>query len=224
MKPRLVLLLVALVSTAWVASAAVPARTDRQSYAGSWQEQGLQPVSGSRLDLLYVRAREGGPKHSADFIKLAPVQVQLREDWQRADRALERARLRPAEEAELQDQVAAAVSEEVGKVFAQSPLMLGGDPVLQVRVVDLYLNAPEVQTAVQAKTYTTSFGDMVLVAELRDAQDDRLLAGSWDHRPARELTGLRLTTRVENSTELRAHVRRWAQVLRTDLGRAVAGR
>ena len=42
------------------------------------------------------------------------------------------------------------------------------------------------EAPVASKTYTKSYGDMVLVAELRDGAGGPLLLGSWDHRPARE--------------------------------------
>ncbi len=206
--------------TLLVAGAAAASTTqpsgDRQAFAKYWSAQGLVSEK-SRLDELYLRGTPGG---SAAAVEVAPVQVELREDWQRANRSLERARIRPEEEQHLKDEVAAIVADELQQAFAGSQFRLGGSrPVLQARVVDLYLNAPEMQQATHAKTYTKSFGDMVLVAELRDGAGGPLLLGTWDHRPAREFVTARLTTRADNAIEIRAAARGWARLLRREMDR-----
>ena len=212
--------LVLAVAAAAAASPTPP--SDRASYAAHWQAEGLRPVEGSRLDLLYLRP--GVASAGAAPLQLGTVQVSLRENWQRADRALERARLRPDEEQKLKDEVAKIVADELRQAFRDAPLLRGGArPVLQAQVVDLYLNAPDLQTAVHTKTYTKQFGDMALVAEVRDGEGGPLLLGSWDHRPARESVTARLTTRVENAVEVRAAAHGWARVLRQEFDRLDAG-
>jgi hypothetical protein len=204
-----------------VAATAAPARYDRAAFTAEWQAQGLQAVDARGLDLLYLRP---GTARGTSVALVAPVEVQLREGWQRANRALERARLRPEEVQQLKDEIAGIVGEEVREAFSTAPVASGGPaPVLQVRVLDLYLNAPEMQAAVASKTYTNSFGDMVLVAELRAGPDGPLLLASWDHRPAREFVSPRLTTRVENVIEVRAAARAWARQLRREVERLDAG-
>jgi hypothetical protein len=197
-----------------------PGAGDRRSLAAQWQAQGLQPVAKSGLDELYVRP---GLSSSGARLQLAPVQVSMRPGWQSANRALERARLRPSEEQGLKDAVARIVEDELHKAFADVPAPGGARPLLQARVLDLYLNAPEMQAAVASKTYTKSYGDMVLVAELRDGEGGPLLLGSWDHRPAREWPTARLTTRVENAIEGRAAAHGWASRLRREFDRLNAG-
>jgi hypothetical protein len=170
------------------------------------------------FDLLYVRPEASVALHSLQF---APVEVEMREDWQRANRALERARLRPDETQKLKDEVGRIVADELHQAFEGAPVA-GGTPVLQARVLDLYLNAPDMQTAVASKTYTRSYGDMVLVAEVRDGPGGRLVLGAWDHRPAREFASARLTTRVDNAIELRAAAHGWAKLLRREFDRLAA--
>jgi len=219
MRFRLPLLLSLAIATGAVAAAdAPPVRGDRAAFAADWRAQGLQAVDARGLDLLYLRP---GVTGLAGPLQLAPVEVQLREGWQRANRALERARLRPEEVQQLKDQVAAIVAEEMQQVLGAPPAAAAGAavPVLQVRVLDLYLNAPEMQAAVASRTYTNSFGDMVLVAELRAGPGGPLLLASWDHRPAREFAAPRLTTRVENAIEVRAAARAWSRQLHRELER-----
>lgn len=214
---RLSLLLCLAIATGAAPAADVPrpARGDRAAFAADWQAQGLQAVDVKGLDLLYLRPGAAG---SAGPLQVAPVEVELRENWQRANRSLERARLRPAEVQELKDQVAAIVADELRQAFGAPPAGAIGasTPVLQVRVLDLYLNAPEMQAAVASKTYTNSFGDMVLVAELRAGPGGPLMLATWNHQPAREFVAPRLTTRVENSIEVRAAAHAWARLLRRE--------
>ena len=201
-------------AAAMAADASPPVARGRAAFAAEWQAQGMQPVAGSRLDLLYAFAT--GPTRGAGPLRIAPVQVHMREDWQDADRTLERVRLRPEEVQQLKDEVAGIVGEELEQAFQDSGAWDGGTPVLQARVVDLYLNAPDLQAAARSHRYTRSFGDMVLVAELRDDERGRLRLASWDHRPAREYASPRLTTRVENAIEIRAAARGWARLLRRE--------
>jgi len=217
------LLCLALGGAALLAAAAdVPARGDRASFAAHWQAQGLQPVAKTSLDLLYLRPGLAKAASAAP-VRVAPVQVQMRENWQSANRALERARLRPVEVQTMKDEVGRIVGEELQQAFGDAHGALAGRPVLEARVLDLYLNAPEMQAAVHSKTYTQSYGDMVLVAELRDGDGGPLLLGSWDHRPAREWVTPRLTTRVDNAIELRAAAHAWAKRLRGEYDRLAAG-
>ena len=125
----------------------------------------------------------------------------------------------------MKDEVAAIVEDELRSELAQVRGIGGaGAPVLEARVLDLYLNAPDLQTATATRVYTRSFGDMVLVAELRDQRGGRLLLGSWDHRPAREHPMLRQATRVDTAIEVRAAAHAWARKLRLELERLHAGR
>jgi hypothetical protein len=205
-----------------VVAAATPPRGDRASFAQAWQAQGLQPAK-SNLDLLYLRPAAAGGG-SAAAVQVAPVvQVEMRDNWQSANRALERARLRPTEVQGLKDMVGSIVGDELRQAFAGARGRGAGQPVLEAKVLDLYLNAPEMQAPVASKTYTTSYGDMVLVAELRDGAGGPLLLGSWDHRPAREFPTARYTTRVDNAVELRAAARSWAKRLRGEYDRLAAG-
>ena len=214
-------LLIAGLVLAGTATADAPPSGGRAAFAADWQAQGLRPEK-SDLDLLDLRP--GGAGASVSEVQLAPVQVEMRDNWQSANRALERASLRQPEVQALKDQVAEIVADELRQAFAQAPVRsAAAAPVLQAKVLDLYLNAPEMQTAVHTRTYTQSYGDMVLVAELRDGSGGPLLLGSWDHRPAREFSTPRLTTRVENAIEVRAVARAWARRLRGEFDRLAAG-
>jgi hypothetical protein len=212
-----------LAAVAVAASASpAPVNGNRKDYAAHWEAAGLREVSKSRLDELYLRPGTG-PVAGAAPLQLAPVQVSMSETWQRADRALERARMRPDEEQQIKEEVAKIVADELQQAFHDAPSVGGARPVLHAQVVNLYLNAPDMQTALHSKTYTKSFGDMALVAEVRDGEDGPLLLGSWDHRPAREWPTARLTTRVENAMEVRAAAHGWAVRLRREFDRLNAG-
>jgi hypothetical protein len=212
-------LMLVLLATAGTAAAWYPAPRDaREAMAAQWQAAGLRQVPSRGLDLLYVR---NGLAAGTQAVQVAPVQVEMRKDWQRASRELEHVRLRPTEVQQIKDDVAKIVGDELRREFAGRSG--AGAPVLEARVLDLYLNAPDIETATATKTYTRSFGDMVLVAELRDGRGGPLLMASWEHRPPREYPTPRLTTRVENATEVRIAAHAWARQLRRELDRLDAG-
>jgi hypothetical protein len=205
-----------------VAAASPSPRETRAQAAARWQSQGLQPLRTRGLDLLYVRP---GLRLSTVAVKVAPVAVEMREDWQRASPELAHARVRPREVQRLKDEVALIVADELHRELAG--VRAGADagaPVLEARVQDLYLNAPDLMLAPATRHYVRSFGDMVLVAELREGRGGPLLLGTWDHRPARDFPTLRLATRVENAIEVRAAARAWARQLRRELDRLAGGR
>jgi hypothetical protein len=195
-------------------------RGDRAAFAAEWQAQGLQPVDAAAWTCCTCgRAPPAGRR----------ARRSRRSRWScaRAGSAPTVGSNAPAcarrKCSSSRTRVATIVGDEVREAFG-GPVGAGGAaPVLQVRVLDLYLNAPEMQAAVASKTYTNAFGDMVLVAELRAGPDGPLLLASWDHRPAREFVSPRLTTRVENVIEVRAAARAWARHLRREVERLGAG-
>ena len=215
---RLFVLLLAASSATVVAASSAPPPASRDAFAAQWSAAGLAPVHNGRSDLVY--ARPGGAAAAGPALQLAPVQVQMHRDWRRANMEFERIRLRPEEEQQIKDEVAQIVGDELQHELGATPVAGNASgPVLEVKVLDLFINAPEMRLAVQTHSYTKSYGDMVLVAELRDRPGGQLLAASWERPPVREYGTLRLTTKVENAIEVRQVAHNWARKLREDLGR-----
>lgn len=108
--------------------------------------------------------------------------------------------------------------ERAGFKIAKAP----GPNVLRVRtgVVDLFVNAPDVQRAGRSRTFTTNAGEATLVMEARDSMTNALLGRVVDRRETRGTGGMTMATqsnRVTNTAEFRQLARRWAQISATKL-------
>jgi hypothetical protein len=99
-----------------------------------------------------------------------------------------------------------------------------GTDVLRVRarIVDLYINAPEVDSAASTRTYVIDAGHMTLVAELHDSETNALLARVVDRERGmdRGLNELQIANRVTNTAEADRILSAWARRLREALDKA----
>jgi hypothetical protein len=196
-----------------VASAAEPPK--------EWDGLELRPSSS--VDRLYVRP--GASLAGYKRIRLEPLQVAFDKNWDpnRGSAGVNRLTAQDFEK------IKKALAEEFAKVCAQELAKGGyvlvkepGDDVLDVQpfVVDLYIAAPQKQTAGRSTTYTSDAGHMTLVAELRDSDTNQILARVVDQRNASQSGTYQLTTSVSNMGAARQIIARWASALRKALDTA----
>jgi hypothetical protein len=224
--------LIALLSASLVAGAAVanPDATEpltKRSAASEWSNDGLRPVRVKGLDLVYVRP--GAPLSTYRKVMINPVSVAFRRDWQRNAAEFHGSRIRPEDIQEIKDDIGRVVRAEVVRELSTAGYELVDQPgagVLQidVRVAELYLNAPDLPSAGINRTYTMSFGEMNLVADLRDSTTGNSVMRVLDRTMGRDLGVLRLTTRVENAADVRVAASTWARALRRELDLAKGAR
>ena len=186
-------------------------------------EDGLTRVDVKGVDAAYLRP--GSTLASYSRIQVDPAEVAFSKEWKPEEPGSHR----PLSD-EDRNRISGDLSELFGRTFAEV-LEKGGYPVvtepgtnvLRVtpKLTDVYINAPDVQTAGRSSQYTRSAGHMTLVAELRDSQSGELLGRIYDRRDAPQDVVLRLTTSVSNSQEARNAMATWANVL---LGRLNAVR
>jgi hypothetical protein len=186
-----------------------------------WDGLVLRPSK--NVDLLYVRpdASLAGYKR----IKLEPLQVAFDKNWDPNRSRVGTNRLTAADF----EKIKKALAEEFAKVceseLAKSGYVLvkeTGDEVLTVQpfVVDLYIAAPDKQSAGRSYTYTADPGHMTLVAELRDSETNQILARAVDKRSAQTSGTYQMTTSVTNMGAARQIIARWASALRDALDAA----
>ena len=77
-------------------------------------------------------------------------------------------------------------------------------------VTDLFLNAPDVQSASPSRTFSVDTAEATLTLEARDAVTGTVLARFVDRSTARELRRLNRTTSVTNLFWMEALSRQWA--------------
>ena len=203
-----------------VAAPGIDAPINKREAAAAWSAEGLRPVGNTRLDLVYARGDADLSVYRS--VHLAPVDVAFQHQWERRLLSNTGTRIRPTELSQIKQDVADAVHDQVARELAKGGLQVvdtGGPGVVEIelRVVELYLNAPDLPTVNLTRNYARSFGEMTLVAELRDGGSGALLMRSLDRTLGRDFGQFRRFTRVENSMEVGSVASDWARALRKEL-------
>jgi hypothetical protein len=97
-----------------------------------------------------------------------------------------------------------------------------GPDVLEVRpgIINLYITAPDTMTPGRSRVYTTSAGEMTLVAELADSETGQVIARVLDRYRSRDTGNWRMSSGVDNASEARSAALSWAKILRDGLDKA----
>lgn len=219
----------ALLFAATLAAAVPAAAQDRASptrareAAALWQHEGLEQVSVRGIDLAF--ARPGATLADYDRVHLAPIPVEFRRNWERQMRSGGRQRIRAGDVQRIREQLSTLVHEVVSAELERGGYTLADDPGedvldVQMAIVNLNITAPDLRSPGRTRVYTTSVGEMTLVAELRDSSSGELLARVIDRRVGRESMRPEFTTRADNVSEARRAAQAWAVALRTALDNA----
>jgi hypothetical protein len=184
---------------------------------------GLQKVSVKGLDLAY--AKPGATLAAYNRVKLEPVEVAFRKDWN-PTRTGSSLKLSAEERENIRSGTAKIVLEEFARALrSKSSYQVvdeTGPDVLRVKVsiVNLYVNAPDTKSAGRSKTYTVSAGEMTLFAELFDSETGAIIARVADRREARGTGMMTLSNSVVNAGEAQDIASSWARILRNALDKA----
>jgi hypothetical protein len=187
----------------------------------SWE--GLKKVKRPGLDNVYMR--EGVTLAKYKRVMLDPVDVSFDKNWnpRRGPGSLNSAdplAIRQGLAQLARDVFKRELEKKGGYPLVDQP----GDDVLRVRaqIVDLYINAPETNSASPTRTYVVDAGQMTLVAELHDSQTNALLARVVDRQRGLErgLNELQIANRVTNTAEADRILSAWAKRLRDALDKA----
>jgi Protein of unknown function (DUF3313) len=182
-------------------------------------DEGLVAVKSRKLDRAWLLP-------GADFrpfkkVLLRRAEVSFRSNWLRdvngssihrtADRVTQEDALRIIDAARAGfDQVWAQAFKSAGYEVVSTP----GDDVLDVapRVVNLYVNAPDVKSSSISSTYTVQSGDATLQMELRDSRKGTLLARVSDKRDAGLGMQVQSSSNVTNRAEFEQLFATWAGI------------
>ena len=188
---------------------------------GPTEWDGLVRQPGTRFDAVFVKPDAEIPSYAN--IILAPASVQFARNWDpnRGGRNLSR-RLNAEDIVAIKDSLASLFDDTFrqeltagGYQFVTAP---GPDTLLVIpAIVDLYITAPEAQSAGRTRTYTANSGRMTLVLELRDSVTGETLARVVDTRAGRTSGIMTITNRVTNTADAQRAIRTWARALRDAL-------
>jgi hypothetical protein len=180
---------------------------------------GLELTKSSKVDVLYKRP--GATLESYTKLMLDPVSVAFKKNWKPSTMQVS---------SSDRERIRSDVAEEFRKVFSEELQQKGsyqivdapGPDVLRVSaaIVDLYINAPDTMQAGRSRTYTTSAGEMTLIAELRDSDSGQILARAADRKNASSSSFMTWTNSVTNTAEARRIMQSWAKTLRGALDAA----
>lgn len=184
-------------------------------------EDGLERIQVRGVDRVY--RRPGVDWAAYRSVLIAPVSVSFSRTWDPRDYGS--FGLSPADVNEIRGRLATLAHEVFARVLAEGGYAVVDAPaagVLEVRpdIVDLYVNAPDVNEAGRVQSYVTSAGEMKLVLELRDAVTGTVLARAIDRKRGRDLQRLEWANRVFNRAEAERALREWAVQLRENLAAA----
>ncbi len=183
---------------------------------------GLQQVKIKGIDLAY--ALPGATLAGYKQVMIEPVSVAFAKNWKPTVTGTSRS-LSTDDIEKIRSGVAKVVYDAFidelkngGYTIAAGP----GPEVLDVRpaIIKLYVTAPDVMTAGRSRTYTTSAGEMSLLAELADSETGQVIARILDRYEARNTGSFRMTNSVTNSSEVRVAASNWAKILRKALDNA----
>ena len=213
--------LLALLASALVATATFAQQKSQLDEAMSID--GLEKVNVMDIDLAF--ARPGATLSAYKGIILDPVEVSFHKDWN-PERTGSRLKLSSAERENIRGGVAKVVHEEFAKTLSAKDsykvVKAAAPDVLRakVKILNLYVNAPDTKAAGRSRTFTVSAGEMTMLLELSDSETGAVLARVVDRREARNTGMWNLSGSVQNVGEAQAIAATWARILKNALDKA----
>jgi hypothetical protein len=204
----------------WLPGAIAASKADLEQVL---THDGLQKVTVKDVDQVYVRP--GATLAGYNRVKLDPVEVAFRKDWE-PKKVGSNVKLTAEERESIRQGVAKIVYDEfANELQSKSSYRVvteSGADVLRVRVniVNLYVTAPDVLSSGPTKAYTISPAEMTLFAELFDSETGEVIARVVDRREARATGMATLTTKSVSAAEAKNIASAWARILRNGLDKA----
>jgi Protein of unknown function (DUF3313) len=211
----------------WVALAALLATA---AYPQSKQEKleqalsydGLEKISVKGIDMAF--ARPGATLAEYKSVMIDPVSVSFHKDW-KPEVTGTRRDLSTSERQKISSAVGQAVFDSFVDELKKGGYSLvteAGPDVLRVRpvILNLYATAPDVMTPGRSRVYTTSAGEMTLVAELIDSETGEVVARVLDRHLSRDTGTFEVSSSVTNSAEVKRAASAWARILRGALDKS----
>lgn len=191
-------------------------KTPRDARA-AWQGEGLQPINARGIDVAYQRPDANLRAYHSLLIR--PISVSFQKNWERNPATLLGTRLRPRDADRIRKDMADVVGAQLQREFEAGGWRVVDQPgagvlEIEVRIVDLYLNAPDLPTPGISKSYTRTFGELTLLADLRDAGSGDVVMRTMDRVVGRDHMQFQRTTRAENTHDVGIATAEWARVLR----------
>jgi hypothetical protein len=183
---------------------------------------GLEKTRVKGIDLAYVRP--GATLAGYTKVIIEPVQVTFAKSWNPKVTGSAFA-LNESQRDAIRASAAKTVSDAFAKELQRGGYTVVSQPgadTLQIKpyIINLYVTAPDVQSAGRSRVYVRSAGQATLVAELADSQTGQVIARVMDTRDAPGNGVVMVSSGVMNRAEGERIANAWAKVLRTSLDKA----
>ncbi len=182
---------------------------------------GLTRMKAKRMDAVFLLPGAEFTGYTGVVIE-EPVEVALRENWQRDVNRSQRSPSRKVTDEQVQ-KMRTEVAEALPPIFAKEFEKAGwtiapapGPNVLALRsaVINIDVAAPDTPSAGRVKTYSFDAGSATLAIEVRDSQTRQLLGRAVDARRTPGSSGtLEWTTSVSNRADFQALFREWSRII-----------
>ncbi len=187
---------------------------------------GLSLIPKSRFQEVYMKP--GADLAGYSELGIQSCKVSFKANWMRDQNTGRRSpsnRVTEEDVDKIKDALSAACSEKFREALLDDPAYNlvdefdNGENVLVLRpaIIDLDINAPDLNAPGRTRSYTTSAGEMTLYMELADATTNETLARIVDKRRGMDTHRLQWTNSVSNKAETDRILRRWANLLREGL-------
>lgn len=216
-----ILLLILSVIILGTASIATVAKSKKE--IPEYTVEGLKLVPNTK-NIALVWAEPGADLSQYDRVYLVEPYVAFKKNWKR-DQNRGSIKVNNND----MERIKTSVSELFMEVFTEE-LEKGGyslaneraEDVLIVKpaIIDLNVNAPDIQNAARSATFTSTAGSMTLYLELYDSETDDLLAKALDPTADRDTGWMQWQTRVTNRAAGKRMMKPWAEALRKGLDEA----
>lgn len=219
MKPLVRMLAFAGAALALIAPPGVAAAA---TTAADATDDGMVPVHVRNIDKAWKRPDASLAGY--DRILLKPATVAFSKRWDPRDYG-GRGGLRPQQVEKLRKDLANLADRTFRDVLERGGYAVvdaadAGVLEVEPQVVDVYINAPDVQTPDIRHSYVLSMGDMRLDATLRDSVTGTALYRTSDRQVGQEYNYLQWANSVWNQAEAERMLARWARQLKKALDAA----
>ena len=178
-------------------------------------------------ELATVYADPGVDLSVYNRVWLEEATVAFKKNWQRDQNRNYSFKVRDRDMERIQGDVANLFHEVFKKELADGGYELAdeaGEDVLRIRpaIVDLDVNAPDVQGASRTQTYAETAGEMTLNVELFDSVTGDKIARATDRKRDYRHGWMQYRSKVSNRADAERVMKAWAEALRNALDEARA--
>ena len=186
-------------------------------------EDGMQLKVDKRSTIAYKK--EGVDFSEYTQVQILPSQVAFKKNWKRdynRNQAVLSSRIEDKDVIRIKSSVAKLFDEVFTEEFAKT----GSNPVvdkagtgtliIKPSVINLDINAPDVQSATRSRTYISEAGRATLYLELFDGVSGEILARIIDSEIIGDNSYTTWANRVSNTADAKRTIRKWASKLRAE--------